>query len=76
MKLENYGVFYVAAGQKYIDEACNSARSLRKINSSLKISIACNQKPEENGLFDQIILVDELEGWLSVTKSFENKLKP
>lgn len=73
MKLENYGVFYVAAGQKYIDEACNSARSLRKINSSLRISIACNQKPEENGLFDQIILVDETvksrnEGLLFKTK--------
>lgn len=59
MERQNYGVFYVAAGQKYIDEACNSARSLRKINSSLKISIASNQKPEEVDLFDQIILVDE-----------------
>jgi len=59
MKRQNYGVFYVAAGQKYIDEACNSARSLRKINSSLKISIASNQKLEEVDLFDQIILVDE-----------------
>ncbi|UZO77690.1 hypothetical protein M8120_07100 [Microcystis aeruginosa str. Chao 1910] len=60
MERQNYGVFYVAAGQKYIDEACNSARSLRKINSSLKISIASNQKPKEVDLFDQIILVDEL----------------
>ena len=55
----NFGVFYVAAGKKYIDEACYSARSLKKINSSIKISLACNQAPQEEKLFDQIILVDE-----------------
>lgn len=73
MKTKDYGVFYVAAGQKYIDEACNSAKSLKKINSLLKISIACNQKPKEADLFDQIILVDEKvtsrnEGLLFKTK--------
>ena len=73
METENYGVFYVAAGQKYIDEACNSARSLKKINSSLKISIACNHQPEDIGLFDRIILVNETvasrnEGLLFKTK--------
>lgn len=59
MTTENYGVFYVAAGQKYIDEACQSAKSLKKINPSLNISIVCNQKPDVKDLFDQIILVDE-----------------
>lgn len=58
MKTENYGIFYVAAGQKYINEACKSARSIKNINPTLKISIACNQKLEEE-LFDRIIVVDE-----------------
>lgn len=73
MKTENYGIFYVAAGQKYIDEACKSARSLKNINHTLKISIACNQKLEEKDLFDRIIVVDETvtcrnEGLLFKTK--------
>lgn len=55
----NFGVFYVAAGKKYIDESCYSARSFKKINPSIKISLACNQVPKEEKLFDQIILVDE-----------------
>lgn len=59
MKSENHGIFYVAAGQKYVDEACISAKSIKKINNSLKISIACNLKPKESDLFDQIIMVDE-----------------
>jgi hypothetical protein len=73
METQKYGVFYVAAGQKYVDEACNSATSLKKINSSIKIAIACNQKPEKLDLFDQIILVNETvnsrnEGLLFKTK--------
>ena len=59
MNKSNYGFFYVAAGQKYIDEACFSAKSLKNINNYLKISLFCNKKPEEESLFDQIILVDE-----------------
>ena len=39
MSNSNSGVFYVAAGKKYIDEACDSARSLKKINPSIKISL-------------------------------------
>lgn len=54
----DFGVFYVAAGQKYIDEACNSAKSLKKINPSIKISLACDRSPQEENLFDRIILVD------------------
>ncbi len=74
MNIKNYGVFYVAAGQKYIDEACKSASSLKKINPLLKISIACNQNLEKlDCLFDQIIFVDESvscrnEGLLFKTK--------
>ncbi|TVQ47547.1 MAG: hypothetical protein EA365_03500 [Gloeocapsa sp. DLM2.Bin57] len=73
MKNNDCGVFYVAAGQKYVDEACNSAVSLKQINSALKISIACNIKPSQQELFDQIILVNEIvacrnEGLLFKTK--------
>jgi hypothetical protein len=80
MNNENYGVFYVATGQKYIDEACISASSLRKLNNSLKISIACNLKPKEADLFDRIIIVDEAatcrnEGLLFKTK-YLYKLSP
>lgn len=56
---KNHGVFYVAAGQKYIDEACISAQSLKKIHPSLNISIVCNDKPQNPDLFEQIILVND-----------------
>lgn len=59
MIIEKYGVFYVAAGQKYVDEACTSARSLKKIDPSLNISITCNLKPKDTDLFDHITLIDE-----------------
>ncbi len=73
MTADSHGVFYVAAGKKYVDEACRSAQSLKTLNASLKISIACNQNPEKIDLFDQIILVDETvksrnEGLLFKTK--------
>ncbi|NEQ74622.1 MAG: hypothetical protein F6K23_17185 [Okeania sp. SIO2C9] len=73
MTIENYGVFYVAAGKKYVDEACTSAQSLKKINPYLKISIACNQQPKTPDLFDNIIVIDESvtcrnEGLLFKTK--------
>jgi hypothetical protein len=77
MKTESYGIFYVAAGEKYINEACISARSIKNINNSLKISIVCNHKPKEADLFDQIILIDEAvtcrnEGLLFKTKYLYN----
>jgi hypothetical protein len=53
------GIFYAAAGQKYIKEACASARSLKNINPNIKISIACNATPEDESLFDKIIPVEE-----------------
>ncbi|MGB3511150.1 MAG: hypothetical protein WBA93_18330 [Microcoleaceae cyanobacterium] len=59
MTNSNSGVFYVAAGKDYIDEACDSAKSLKKINPCIKISLACNQDPEDKDLFEQIIRVDE-----------------
>lgn len=59
MNSENCGVFYVAAGKKYVDEACYSASSLKKINSNIKIAIACNEEPKNKNLFDHIIIVDE-----------------
>ncbi|MGF1481790.1 MAG: hypothetical protein ACFB4I_20295 [Cyanophyceae cyanobacterium] len=59
MSNSNFGVFYAAAGEKYIKEACYSAKSLKKINPSIKISLACNQEPQERSLFDRVILVDE-----------------
>jgi hypothetical protein len=55
----NFGVFYVAAGQKYVDEACRSAQSLKQINSSIKIALACNLLPSDRNLFDRIIPVEE-----------------
>ncbi|MFM2060934.1 MAG: hypothetical protein RLZZ507_604 [Cyanobacteriota bacterium] len=59
MANSNFGVFYVAGGKKYVDEACNSARSLKKINPNIKISLACNQEPQYPDLFDQIIPINE-----------------
>lgn len=57
--MSDFGVFYVAAGQKYIDEACNSATSLKKINPSLKISLLSDREITQQDLFEQVILVDE-----------------
>jgi hypothetical protein len=59
MTNSDFGVFYVAAGQKYIDEAYNSAKSLKQINPSLKISLVCDREITERDLFEQIILVEE-----------------
>ncbi|NES03095.1 MAG: hypothetical protein F6K22_09670 [Okeania sp. SIO2F4] len=44
--LERRGFKPYFFGKDYIDEACNSAKSLKKINPSIKISLACNQNPE------------------------------
>lgn len=59
MTMTNFGVFYVAAGQKYIDEACNSAKSLKKIEPSLKITLLSDRELPEQDIFERIILVDE-----------------
>lgn len=59
MSNSDFGVFYVAAGQKYLDEACNSAKSLKKINPSLKIALVADREIVEKNLFEQVILVDE-----------------
>lgn len=77
---DDKGVFYVAAGKKYVDEACASAQSLKKLNPEIKIAIACNQQPIQPDLFHKIIEVDESvtcrnEGLLFKTK-YLYKLAP
>lgn len=47
MTNSNSGIFYVAVGKKYIDEACNLAKNLKSISLSRKISLACNQDPDD-----------------------------
>lgn len=79
MAYSDSGVFYVAAGQKYVNEACNSAKSLKKINPSISISIACDRTPEDTSLFEQIIPVEEKvtcrnEGLLFKVKDYSLKL--
>ena len=59
MTIADFGVFYVAAGQKYIDEACNSAKSIKKLNPSLNISLLCDREISERNLFERVIIVDE-----------------
>ena len=59
MTMADFGVFYVAAGQKYIDEACNSAESLKKIDPSLRITLLSDRELPSQNLFEKIILVDE-----------------
>ncbi|VEP11597.1 Glycosyl transferase family 8 (modular protein) [Hyella patelloides LEGE 07179] len=59
MTISDFGVFYVAAGQKYVDEACKSATSLKKINPSLKISLLSDRELPEQDLFEKVILVEE-----------------
>ena len=36
------GVVYIASGQKFIDEACNSAASLKRVMPNLPLTIFCN----------------------------------
>ena len=79
-KTNDCGVFYVAAGKKYVEEACVSAKSLKKLNPDIKIAIACNQEPVKPELFEKIIHVDEKvtcrnEGLLFKTK-YLYKLAP
>jgi hypothetical protein len=36
------GVIYIATGQKFIDEACNSAASLKRLMPNMPLTIFCN----------------------------------
>ena len=59
MTITDFGVFYVAAGQKYVDEAYNSAKSLKKIEPSLNITLLSDRELPQQDVFERIILVDE-----------------
>jgi hypothetical protein len=45
------GILYVATGQKYLDEAAHSARSVRRVSPELPLAIVCDGVPSEQ-LFD------------------------
>lgn len=53
----NRGVIYCAIGKKYLDEAVYSAKSLKKYNSSLLITLFTNSKINEC-VFDNIIFLN------------------
>ena len=36
------GVVYIATGQKFIDEACNSAASVKRVMPNIPLTIFCN----------------------------------
>lgn len=60
------GYLYVATGEQYIDEAARSAKSLRKGNKDVSISLITD-KATEVAIFDQVVVldmtVDESLGW-------------
>jgi hypothetical protein len=49
--LEGCGILYVATGQKYLDEAEHSARSVRLVSPELLLAIVSDCAPSEE-LFD------------------------
>ena len=52
------GFLYVAIGEKYVDEARHSAKSLKRASSDAKICIATDQELEPDEDFDVVIGVE------------------
>jgi hypothetical protein len=52
------GIVYVARGQRYVDEALNSAKSVRKVMSKFPITLFTDQEVSSD-LFDNIIQIDK-----------------
>lgn len=50
------GVIYIATGKKYIDEACQSASSLKDKNPNISITIFSSEKVEQP-YFEQVVIV-------------------
>ena len=48
------GVIYIATGKKFIDEACNSAASLRRIMPDMPLTIFCDEQVE-SAHFENVI---------------------
>lgn len=58
--MENNGYLYIAAGEKYINEAVDSAISLKNSNENANISIICNEQKDIKA-FDNVI-INEIDG--------------
>lgn len=56
MKKQN-GVLYIATGQKYLNEAITSAKSVRESNKNLSIALATDISVIEADIFDDILHV-------------------
>ncbi len=54
--IESKGVVYIATGEKYIDEACQSAASLKAHMPDLPVTIITNA-PVEIPVFDRVIII-------------------
>ncbi len=57
----SFGVIYIATGQKYIEEACNSAASLKKNLPNISIT-GFFDETIESVHFDKIVLIDQSNG--------------
>ncbi len=55
MKNSDEGYLYIANGEKYVEEAINSARSLRKTDKNASITLVTNKKIKTH-IFDNIIV--------------------
>lgn len=62
------GVVHVAYGQRYLDEAESSARSVRATNPGLKLALITNRPPETTGVWDEVLIVPENEAGGSSVK--------
>jgi len=63
------GFVYAAVGQKYVDEAAQSARTLRKHHPKHPIALVTDADAKADALFDEVILIDDPK------KSIEDKLQ-
>ena len=62
MKNSEFGFLYYSIGIKYLDEAINSAKSVRKYMKDCKIAIFTNNEGKnylDSGLFDQILIAEQ-----------------
>ncbi len=48
------GFLFIATGKKYIQEAVTSAKRIRQIGCKTPITLVCDSKPNDEGIFDDI----------------------
>jgi hypothetical protein len=57
MSSPHRGIIYIVSGQKFIDQACRSAASIKKCMPDVPITIFADV-PIDSTLFDQVVPID------------------